>query len=65
MDVRTCTICKLEKHIKNVHKTYSDGEDCNRTRRLKRCYENKDRTSNQQKKIMKKIEIKNITETKQ
>ena len=49
MDTKTCTICKIEKHINNFSKKHSEDKDCNRTRRLKRYYENKDKISNQQK----------------
>ena len=49
MDNKTCTLCKNEKHINNFYKKYSERRDCNRTRRLKRYYENKDKMSNQQK----------------
>ena len=49
MDTKKCTICKIEKHINNFYKKYSECRDCNRTRGLKRFYENKDKISNQQK----------------
>ena len=49
MDTKTCSMCNKEKHINNVHKRYSQCRDCNRTRGLKRYYENKDKISNQQK----------------
>ena len=49
MDSNSCTMCKNEKHINNFHKKYREGKDCNRTRGLKRYYENKDKISNQQK----------------
>ena len=44
-----CTICIIEKDINNFYKKYSECIDCNRTRRLKRYYENKGKISNQQK----------------
>ena len=44
-----CTICSFEKDINNFYKKYSECIDCNRTRGLKRFYENKDKISNQQK----------------
>ena len=44
-----CTICNIEKDINNFYKKYLECKDCNRTRRLKRYYENKDKISNQQK----------------
>ena len=49
MDTKTCTICKIENHINNFYKKSSECRDCNRTRGLKRYYENKDKISNQQK----------------
>ena len=49
MESKTCTICKIERHINNFYKQYSECRDCNRTRGLKRNYEKKDKTSNQQK----------------
>ena len=42
-------MCNIEKHINNFYKKYSECRDCNRTRGLKRYYENKDKISNQQK----------------
>ena len=44
-----CTICNIEKDINNVYKNYSECRDCNRTRGLKRYYENKEKIPNQQK----------------
>ena len=49
MDTKTCTICNIEKHTNNFYKKYTECIDCNRARRLKRYYENKDKISNQQK----------------
>ena len=49
MDTEKCTMCNNEKHINNFYKKYSEYRDCNRTRGLKRFYENKDKISNQQK----------------
>ena len=49
METKTCTICKIGKRINNFYKKYSECRDCNRARGLKRCYENKDKISNQQK----------------
>ena len=56
MNTKTCTICKNEKDINNFYKTYSECIESSRARGLKRYYENKDKISNQQKYIMKKIE---------
>ena len=49
MDTKTCTICKIQKHIKNFYKKVSECRDCNRKRGLIRYYENKDKITNQQK----------------
>ena len=57
MDTKKCTMCNIEKHINNFYRKYSECRDCNRTRGIKRYYENKDKISNQQNYIMKKIEI--------
>ena len=45
-------MCKIEKHINNFYKKYTEGKDCNMKRSLKCYYDNKDKISNQ-----KKIEI--------
>ena len=66
MDGKTCTMCNMEKHINNFYKRYSECKDCNRTRGIKRDYENKDKISNQQKLYYEKNREKNIiTKTKQ
>ena len=49
MDTKVCTICNIEKDINKFYKKNSECRDCNRTRGLKRYYENKDKISNQQK----------------
>ena len=49
MDTKTCTLCKIEKHINNFYKNYSECRDCKGARGLKRYYENKDKLSDQQK----------------
>ena len=49
MDTKICTICNIEKHINNFYKKYTECIQCNRSRGLKRYYENKDKISNQQK----------------
>ena len=49
MDTKMFTMCNEEKHINNFYKKFSECRDCNRTRGLKRYYENKDKISNQQK----------------
>ena len=50
-------MCKTEKQNNTFHKRYSECKDCNIKRGVKRYYDNKDKTSNQQKNFMKKIEI--------
>ena len=45
MESEICSMCKVEKNIKSVHKKYSQCEDCNNKRGLKRYYENKDKIS--------------------
>ena len=42
-------MCKKEKLINKLYKKYTECKNCNRTRRLKCFYENKDKISNQQK----------------
>ena len=42
-------MCIIEKHINSFYKKNSECIDCNRTRGLKRYFENKDKISNQQK----------------
>ena len=48
MDTKICSMCNFEKHINNFYKKHSECRDCNRTRGLKRHYENKEKISNQQ-----------------
>ena len=47
METKTCSMCKIEKHINNFYKKFSECEDCHRKRGLKRYYEKKDKISNQ------------------
>ena len=49
MDTETCSMCNKEKHYNNTYKRYSECRNWNRTRGLKRYYENKDKTTNRQK----------------
>ena len=49
MNTKMCTICNIEKHVKNFYKKYIECIQCNSSRGLKRSYENKDKISNQQK----------------
>ena len=49
MDSKSCSICKIEKHIKIFCKNYAECKDCNDRRGLKRYYENKGKISNHRK----------------
>ena len=49
MESKIWTQCKIEKHIINFCKKYSDWKECNIKRGVKRYYGNKDRISKQQK----------------
>ena len=49
MDNKTCTVCKIEKHINNFYGKYSECKGCNIKRGVKRHYNNKDKISIQQK----------------
>ena len=49
MNTKMCTICNIETDINNFYRKYSECIDCNRTRGLKRYYENKGKISNQKK----------------
>ena len=49
MESNICTMCNFEKHINNIYKRYSECNDCNRARGLRRYYENQDKVSLQQK----------------
>ena len=57
MESKICTKCKIRKHINKFYKKYTEFNDCNSKRSLKRCYENKDKISNQQKIYYGKKEI--------
>ena len=70
MDNKTCTVCNIEKQIKNFYRKYSECKGCNIKRGVKRYYDNKHKISIQQKYIMKKIKTNNyrnkmITEIKE
>ena len=41
MDTKICSMCNIEKHINNFYINFSECRDCNRSRGLKRYYENK------------------------
>ena len=49
MENKICTVCKIEKHINNFYRKYSEGKDCKIKRGVKRYYDNKDKISIQQK----------------
>ena len=49
MENKICTVCKIEKHINNFYRKYSECKDCNIERVVKRYYNNKDKISIQQK----------------
>ena len=51
MEMKTFTVCIIEKHINNFYKKYSDCKDCYIKRGVKRYYDNKDKNSIQQKNI--------------
>ena len=49
MESKFCTQCNIEKHINNFHKKFSECKNCNIKRGVRRYYDNKDKTSMQQK----------------
>ena len=49
MENKTCTLCKIAKHINNFYKKYSECKDCIIKRCVKHYYDNKDKISSQQK----------------
>ena len=49
MEIKTSTVCNIEKHINNFYEKYSECIACNIKRGVKRYYNNKDKISNQQK----------------
>ena len=51
MGNKTCTLCKIAKHINNFYKKYSEGKGCLIKRFVKRYYDNKNKISSQQKKL--------------
>ena len=60
MDIKTCSMCNIEKHINTFYKKCSECKDCNRARGLERYNENRAETSKQQKYMMKKNREKNL-----
>ena len=49
MKTKLCNIGNIKKDTNNFYKGYTECKDCNRTRRLKRYYDNQDKISNQEK----------------
>ena len=49
MDIKTCTVCNIEKRINNFYKRYSECKDCNIKRGVRRYLGNEDKISIQQK----------------
>ena len=49
MDNKTCTVCNIEKHINNFLQKNSECKDYIIKRSVKRCFDNKDKISIQQK----------------
>ena len=41
MENKICTVCKIEKHINNFYKKYSECKACNIKRSTRRNYEKK------------------------
>ena len=54
MENKICTVCKIEKHINNFYRKYSQGKDCNVKRGVKRYHDNKDKILIQQKEYYEK-----------
>ena len=57
-------MCNIEKHIRSFYRQNSEGKDCSHSRGLKRYYENKCKTSDQQKNFYEKSIDKNLLEKK-
>ena len=55
MDSKVCVICNTEKSFDTFYNKYSECEQCNIKRSMKRYYENKDKLSNQRKLYYEKI----------
>ena len=55
MENKICTVCKIEKQINNFYKKKSECKDCNIRRSVKRCYDNNNKISIQQKIYYEKI----------
>ena len=49
MDSKNCTMCSIEKHVKDVCNKYTESKSCNCERGLKRYYDNKEKIPNQPK----------------
>ena len=55
MDSKACVTWNTGKSIDNFNHKFSESRQCKIKKSLKRYYENKDKLSNQQKHIMKKL----------
>ena len=45
MESKICSMCCIEKHIKDLYKKYTECKKCRSIRSLKRYYENKKKIS--------------------
>ena len=52
MEKKICGTCNTEKSIDNFCNIYRECKQCNIQRSMKRYYDNKDKLSNQRKKIL-------------
>ena len=49
MENKTCTVCKIEKHLNNFYERFSECKDCNIKRGVNLYQDNKDEISIEQK----------------
>ena len=56
MDNKICVVCNTEKSIDSFYNKYRECKPCNIKRSMTRYNDNKEKISNQQNYIMKKIE---------
>ena len=54
MESKICSMCNIEKSMKDFYKKYTECKYCNSKRGLKRYYEKKDKISNQRKTYLEK-----------
>ena len=57
MESKICVVCNTEKRFDNFSNKYRECKECMINIKLKRCYEYKDKLSDQRKKNMEKIEM--------